>query len=488
MPPKLLSKTKYINGLQCPKLLWTLFHEPEKIPEPDATTQYLFDQGHLVGEMAKKLFPDGINVSDEGFIDNIRQTRELLKQRKTIFEAGISSGNIYAKADILNPIGKDEWDIIEVKSSTKVKDIDIHDVAFQRFCYQQYGLEIRKCYLAHINNEYFRHGKVDPEQLFTTEDITDQVEDIGRSVPDKVDTMFEIISASRCPEVTIGKCCSDPYECALSECWDFLPENSVFELYRGGQKSFGLLNEGILSIKNIPDDYELNSKQQIQKRCVLSGKPHTDKAGIGKFLSTLRYPLHYLDFETFGTAIPMFDGVKPYQNIPFQFSLHVVEEEESEPKHFSFLAKGAEDPRPKLLSELKIAIDDKGSVIVYNQGFEKGILKELGNTFPEYGVWTENMCGRIIDLLIPFRDFYCYHPLQKGSASLKNVLPAVTGKSYEGMEIADGQVASLAFQQITYGDVSDEVRSKAREDLIKYCGRDTEGMLWIIERLAELSS
>ena len=483
MVSKLLSKSRYLNGLQCPKLLWTSIHEPDRIPQPDATSQYIFDQGHMVGELAKELFPGGIYIPAEDFVGNIRQTRELLKQHNTIFEAGISAGNIYARADILNPVGQDEWDIIEVKSSTRVKDIDLHDVAFQRYCYQQSGLGIRKCFLMHINNDYVRCGDIDHEQLFATEDITDEVEIISRSVPDRIDAMLDVIAAAWCPDVAIGKQCRSPYDCPLTECWDFLPENSVFDLYRGGQKSFDLMNKGVLSIKEIPDDFSLADKQQIQKECVLSGQPYVDRAGIRRFLSTLNYPLHYLDFETFSTAIPMFDGTRPYQNIPFQFSLHVVADERSEPEHFSFLAEGTEDPRPRLLPELAKGLDDKGSIIVYNQAFEKGVLKELGSTFPEYGVWTENVCGRIIDLLVPFRNFYYYHPLQRGRASLKNVLPAMTGKSYERMEIADGLEASLAFQQITYGDVSDDVRARVREDLKKYCTLDTEGMTWIVDEL-----
>lgn len=483
MASNLLSKSKYLNGLQCPKLLWTLFHEPEKISVPDTATQYIFDQGHMVGELAKKLYSDSVDIPTDNFTRNIRQTRELLQQRKTLFEAGIAIGNLYARVDILKPINDGEWDIIEVKSSTSVKDINIHDASFQRYCCKQYGLEIRNCFLVHINNKYVRHGIIDPEQLFITEDITDEVENMSSAVQDRIDAMFDIISSSRCPDTLVGKQCSNPYDCSLIECWDFLPENSVFDLYRGGQKSFDLLSKGILSVKDIPDAFKLDGKQEIQKGCILSGQPHVDKAGIGNFLSTLQYPLYYLDFETFNTAIPMFDGTRPYQNIPFQFSLHVMADEKLKPEHFSFLVEGTEDPRLKLLSELKTVLGNEGGIIVYNQAFEKGVLKELGNAFPEYAVWVENVCGRIVDLLSPFRSFHYYHPLQKGSASLKAVLPALTGKSYEGMDIADGQDASIAFQAVTYGDVLEEVRNKVREDLEKYCRLDTEGMIWIADKL-----
>ena len=203
-------------------------------------------------------------------------------------------------------------------------------------------------------------------------------------------------------------------------------------------------------------------------------------------MNTLQYPLHYLDFETFNPAVPMFDGTWPYQIIPFQFSLHVVDDEKSEPEHYSFLAEGTEDPRPNLLSELRKEIMDTGSIVVYNKAFEIGILSDLADAFPEYQIWIEDVLGRIVDLLVPFRSFHYYHPLQRGSASLKSVLPAVTGKGYESIEIADGETASIAFQQITYGNVPEEKMNKVKEDLEKYCGMDTEGMIWIMDKLQGL--
>ena len=182
----------------------------------------------------------------------------------------------------------------------------------------------------------------------------------------------------------------------------------------------------------------------------------------------------------------MFDGTRPYQSIPFQFSLHVVKHDGSKPDHYSFLADGIHDPRPVLISELAKAIGDYGSIVVYNQGFEEGILRDLGQTFPEYDSWVSKVCTRLVDLLKPFSRFDYYHPLQMGSASLKNVLPALTGRSYEGMDIANGQEASIIYQAVTYGEAPEEVRLKVRADLEKYCALDTEGMIWIVDSLREI--
>jgi len=249
-----------------------------------------------------------------------------------------------------------------------------------------------------------------------------------------------------------------------------------------------MYNSGILTIGEITDEYELNDKQLIQQAAVVSGEPHVDREAIREFLSSLEYPLYYLDFETIGPAIPLFDGVRPYQDVPFQFSLHVVQNEESEPVHYSYLTSDNGDPRSALLAELRKVLGESGSIIAYNKGFEEGCLRDMGAAFPEYSDWIDQVCSRLVDLLAPFSNFHYYHPLQKGSASLKRVLPAITGRGYEGLEINEGASASIAFQAVTYSEVSDEERNRVRMNLEKYCGRDTEGMLWIIERLVELSS
>jgi hypothetical protein len=487
MPDKLLSKSRYLNGLQCPKLLWITTNEPERVPEPDAATQHIFDQGHLVGELAKKLYPEGTDVPADDFTGNISMTKELLQQRRPLFEAGVLSGQIYSRADILNPVNEDEWDIIEVKSSTSVKDINYHDVSFQKLCWEDTGLKIRKCFLACINNQYVKNGEVNPEELFIIEDITDDVAAASEGIRGRISSMLKVISSPVCPEMDIGPHCSDPYDCPLTECWDGLPEHNVFTLYYGGKKSHELYRSGILDIAHIPAGYKLNDKQRIQCACVRNGEPYTDKEAIRQFLDELEYPLYYLDFETFGTAIPLFDGTRPYQNIPFQFSIHVQEKSENELKHYSFLAEGKQDPRLGLLSSLSKLMGDTGSIIAYNKSFEEGVLKNLGTSFTEYAGWTENVVSRLTDLIVPFRSFHYYHPLQKGSASLKSVLPALTGLGYEEMPIASGDNASLAFLSVTFGDVTVEEVARIREELLAYCALDTGGMVRIIESLEEIA-
>lgn len=397
-------------------------------------------------------------------------------------------GNLYSRVDILKPTGEGEWDLIEVKSSTSVKDVHLHDVSFQKVCCEKYGLRIRKCFLMYINNKYIKSGPIDPEAIFSTEDITAKVDVISYDIQERIDVMLRIMSSPNCPDAPIGKHCSDPSECPLKDyCWAFLPEYNIFKLYYGGKKSFDLFSNGVITIKEIPDSYKLNDKQRIQQACEISGKPHVDGEGISNFLGTLQYPLYYLDFETIGPAVPLFDGTRPYQAIPFQFSLFVAENDGSRPKHFSFLASSTDDFRPTFLSELKNVLGDTGSIVVYNQGFEEGILKELALAFPEYDGWVNQVRERFVDLLSPFRQFQYYNPLHKGSVSLKSVLPALTGQGYEDLDISDGMEASIAFQSVTYSEVPAEEKEKVLANLEAYCKLDTEGMIWIINKLREIS-
>jgi hypothetical protein len=482
---KLLTKSKYLVGLQCSGYLWDSIHDKSKIPQPDKSAQYKMDQGTIVGQLATKYFPDGIYIPEGNFMESIRMSKALLSKRVPLFEAGFMVNGLYSRADILKPVGKDQWDIIEVKSGTKVKEINLHDVSFQKFCYEQAGLKIRKCFLMNIDNTYVKKGKIDVKKIFKLTDITDDVADIGKGLTQRIEVLLKVINSTTRPKVPISHDCKTPYDCPLKhECWSFLPDGNVFELSRGGKKSFDLYEQGVVLIKEIPDDFKLSTIQSIQHKCEKDCKTHMCKDSISKFIGKLNYPLYYLDFETINPVLPLFDGMKPYQRIPFQFSLHIVQEDGST-EHISFLAEGKSDPRKKFVAELKNVLGNSGSIIVYNQSFEQGLLRELAETFPKYLEWVTSLTPRFVDLIIPFRKFQYYNPIQKGSASIKKVLPAVTGKGYDGMYIADGMTASIRYIESEFGDCSETKRKKIRNSLEKYCGLDTEGMIWIIDKLKE---
>ena len=486
--PKLLTKSKYLAGLQCPLLLWYHFNRPELIPKPDEAKQAIFDQGHLVGDYAKKLFPSGEEVEyKKSFPDRIKKTDLLIKNRKIIFEALITKDNLYSQPDILVPVNHDQWDIIEVKSSTSVKDINIEDVAFQKYLYELYGLKIRKCLMLVINNEYVRKEDIEPKRLFKKADITEDVNNIIDTIPDKIKTMFDIIKLKKPQEVKIGPWCNDPYDCLLKElCWKHLPDNNVTELYRISNKSFDLIDNNIIEIKDIPDEYKLTDNQRKQLFAIKNNQPYINKNKIKQFIDKLEYPLYFLDFESINPAIPLFQDTRPYQHIVFQYSLHVKETKDSKLKHHGFIAK--HDPRLTILKHMLPKLGKRGSIIVYNQSFEKQRLLDLAQWYPEYSKHIENILKRIVDLIIPFRKFYYYDKKQQGSCSIKAVLPVLTDLSYKDMDIPDGGQAQREYLRVTQTKVTKKEQEKVFKQLDKYCELDTYAMVEILDKLTEIIS
>jgi hypothetical protein len=472
-------------------LLWTPYNANHLIREQKAQTQAFFDQGHQVGSLAKKMFTNSVEVG-EG-VDDLEKvlwlSQDAVKQRRPMFEAAFSYQGGFAKADILDPVEGHAWDIIEVKSSTSLKNVYIFDCAFQAFVFVGAGLKIRRYFLLLINPDFVRHGDIDPAKFFQRHDVTAQVSEVSRQIEPRLEEMFSTIRLKGQPDVRIGPQCDDPYTCPLHDhCWSFLPPDNVTMLYRGTKKGFKLLADGIVSIKSIPDDCPLTENQKIQRQVAITGQPHVSKAAISTILRKIKYPVSYLDFETFATAIPLFDHTRPFEQVPFQFSLHVVRSPDNHPEYRMFLADGRADPRLEFLQRLRAWLPEKGSIIVYNQQFEQSRLRECCQLHPQFQVWLGGIETRFVDLLNPFRGFRYYGPGQAGSASMKAVLPVVTGRTYDHLAIQEGSAASLEFLRVHFGDVPEAERQRVRRHLEEYCGQDTEGMIWIVETLRNLSS
>ncbi len=490
-PPPFLSKSKYSEGLQCPKLLWYEYNRRQDMPKVDALKQAIFDQGKRVGEWAQKLFPEGIRLERHRIPEkHAEQSLKFLKLRKPLFEGGFVYRRAYALADILVPVGRNGWNLIEVKSSTGIKDEHLVDVAFQKYTYEGAGIKIRRCYLMYIDNQYVRRGKVEPEKLFLKEDITEEVNKLRTDIEKDVDVMLKVIAAKNMPDVGVGPHCNKPYTCPLKDiCWGFLPDKGHVFMLSGGKKlAFEFMKRGILKIADISDDFGLKHKQVIQVSSHKAQEPYIDKEAIKEFMGSLKYPIYFLDFETIGPAIPVYELSRPYENIMFQYSLHVVKNKGAEAVHHSYLAPGNKDPRPETLKQLKNLLGDSGSIVAYNADFEIGVLRGAVEIYPEFSSWFNNIEGRFVDLLKPFRNFFYYHPAQGGSASLKKVLPAITDFAYKDMEIANGAIASHEYCRVTFNkDVGEEERRRVRVALKEYCHLDTMGMIEIVEVLRQKS-
>ena len=481
-----ISKSKYLADLQCPKLLWHHYNARDAFPPIDTAKQAIFDIGHRVGDLAKDLYPDGAEVSWNRNLDRtITETQKLFLQGKPIYEASFEVDGCYCRADIMVPREGDAWDLYEVKSATKVKDINIADVAFQAHVIGRSGITLDRLFLVHIDNSYVRQGDIDPEGLFHAEDVTSQARALLPEVGSKVAAMHGII-AGDCPSTAIGEHCSDPYDCDLwDRCSQFLPKFDVSQLYRARKKKvFELIAKGITDLGEVPPS-ELSPGQLVQQQVVQSGQTHIEPGLIRAWIDELEYPLHCFDFETMNPAVPLLNGTRPYQQIPFQFSLHILEKEGAVPHHVEFLAESPGDPRPALLEALK-AIGPTGTILAYNMGFERRILRGLADAFPAHHAFLSNLSGRFQDLITPFINFWYYNADQKGSCSLKYVLPVLTGTTYEGMEISEGGQAMREYVRVVYGDVSVKEKASVLHALREYCEQDTNALLDILDALKAL--
>jgi hypothetical protein len=375
----MISKSDFLAGLQCERLLWTRFNARDVIPTPDASLQAVFDQGREVGAVARGLFAGGMEVAP-GITDPEeveRASQMALQARRPLFEPGFVFEGGFARTDILVPAKSGSWDLYEVKGVTEPDEIHFQDVAFQAHVCAGAGVRLRRCFLVYLNRDYVRCGELEPDRLFIRRDCTGEVAELCRTMEDRVSDMRRMIGQARCPEVAIGKHCDAPYTCPLRErCWAFLPGHSVMELYRGKAKGFALLGRGVTRLTEIPEDCSLTENQRVQVETVRSASPRVSKLAIQRFLQDLKHPIHLLDFETFSTGIPKFDGLRPFQRVPFQFSLHIQPTPGADLVHRGFLANGAGDPRPDFMARLREAVAEEGSLVAFNAAFEKGVLQE----------------------------------------------------------------------------------------------------------------
>ena len=473
---KLLTKSKYLRGLESAAYLWLSVHEPDSLPDPDLQTQDIFDQGHAVGELAKSLF-DGLDLDNMDFMENINETKKAIKQGKTIFEAGVMVDRLYARVDVLKKLSEG-WELIEVKASTKAKPYHHVDLAFQKHVLEKIGLNVVKVSVVHINNEYVRKGDVEADKLLNKTVVTEQVIEQQKGISERINTMLDIIDLPTCPEFNPANIPKSEYGNPLID--DFMenqPANSVFNLFYGNSKISDLYDKDIEYIEDIPEDYNLTYKQSIQRDVYKNGDKHVQPEKIRDFLNSLQYPLLYLDFETMMNAVPLFDNSRPYQQIPFQYSLH-IESLTGDITHKDFLYDKDKDPRVEFIERLRRDLPEKGSVVVWNARFEKMILKDIASLYPMYIDFVNDVTNRIVDLWEPFRQYWYHHPKQAGSNSLKAVYPIFSINKYDDLEISNGGDASVLYKKKFGSLTSDE-----KKEFLAYCKLDTEAMIAIKDSL-----
>ena len=500
-----LSKSRYTAYCQCPKMLWLRTYKPELVPE-DPALQAKFEKGNEVGELAKSLFGPFVDVTtykEEGSLDLVamieKTKEEMAKGTETICEASFSHDLNYCAVDMLRKKG-DGWAIYEVKSSTyKDEDSNKHekllkyawDIAYQKWLLEKCEIRVTGTYLIRLNSNYVRHGDLDVNELFHIKDMKELVDNEYLKVAQTVKAAKEVLEGDE-PEMDIYRQCKNPYECGFFDyCVGGLPEPNVFDLYgMNFGKKCELFHQGKISFEDVRED-KLNEIQRMQVESFLNCVDFIDSNAIKGYLDQLTYPLFFLDFETMQPTLPEFDGTSPYQQIPFQYSLHWIEEPGGELHHSEFLGDSVIDPRRALAEQLCSDIPRDVSVTAYNKAFECGRLSELANAFPDLAEHLLNIRDNIVDLIDPFRQKMVYRPAMNGSFSIKKVLPALFPEdpelNYDNLQgtVHNGGDAMTIYPEIA--KMPPEDAEAAHKALLDYCKLDTLAMVRIWQKLQEFA-
>ena len=486
-----LSKSAFIRGLQCHKSLYLKKHYPEMEDVVSNSQQMIFNKGTNTGLLARQLFPGGVDLSNyipNDFKTSLLETKRLLNEgQSVIYEAGFRFNNLMCYMDILvERNGK--YYAFEVKGSTSVKDVNLWDIAFQYHVITSSGIELEDISIVYLNNQYVRQGALDIQQLFRVESVKSRITRRLPKVKAQLHVMQEMLAKPDIPNIDIGQHCSTPYGCSFrGHCWKDVPDYSVFNISNlNANKKFDLYQKGIVKVADVPDDYTLSLGQRLQVDAEKTGKTYINKPEIKKFVNSLQYPLYFLDFESFQSAIPLFDNSKPYQQTVFQYSLHILDKPGGTLQHVEFLAEPKGDPRIPFVEQLIQDLGKTGDIMVFNKSFESGQLKLIARAFPRYATAIKAINSRIVDLMTPFLRKHYYTPAMNGSYSIKKVLPALVPRfSYDNMDINNGMAASMSYENLYY-ETDKDISDKTKKDLLEYCGLDTLAMVEILKVLEKV--
>ena len=485
-----LSKSKYCDGVTCNKKLWLKENKPEV--SDDINNDSILETGREVGELARRLFGDYYNIEFNNDLNiMVSDTKRAIDEGYNIItEASFLYEDNFCSIDILK-INNKEVEIYEVKSSTDIEEIYYDDISYQVYVLSSLGYIIKNASIVIINNKYERYGELELNKLFKIEDVTDIALSKQEEVRVNIDKLNKYMKQEDEPSKCLGMYCVKPYDCPFFKyCSRKLPEYNVFKI-RGMTNStkFKYYDKGIYSYEDLlKEDIKDKYRQQIEFS-LYDKNTYIDIDKIKDFISTLYYPMYFLDFETFQQAIPKYDGIRPYMQVPFQYSLHYLESEDSNLEHKEFLAEADIDPRRTLAESLVRDIPLNACVIAYNMKFEKMVIRELADKYKDLSEHLMNIHDNMYDLMIPFKDRNYYTKAMEGSFSIKYVLPALfpndPSLDYKTLDlIHNGTEAMNSFSQL--GTKSLEEQKEIRYNLLKYCCLDTYAMVRIYYKLKDL--
>jgi len=491
MTKAFLSKSRFLAGLQCPLRLWYGCYEPELASERSPAQKARLETGHKVGELARDRYAGGTLIDEDRDHQKeaVRSTQSAVKSSgiPSIYEGAFACGGVFIRADIVERSGNGAWNLIEVKSGTKVKEENVYDVALQHHVLRGLGFGLEQAGILNLNREYvYDGGEHDLAALFTFTDLMEKVTEMHEEVADRIAELKGILRRTEPPSVDPSRHCHDPYGCEFYDhCRKRMPEHWVLDLWRIQKDQVAQLGRmGISDIHGIPDFFPLSAVQARIRKCVIND---TDYAGpeLKTKLKERDYPIHFLDFETIAPAIPRYANTSPYQKLPFQWSDHILSREGSL-AHREYLCLKDKVPSEEVAQTLLEALGDEGSICTYTT-FENQVISHLANHVPRYRSELLALLDRCWDLCDVIRTEY-YHPQFHGSFSIKNVLPVlVPSLSYENLPIQDGEQAGVEYLRTIDPETPPVQKERIRRDLLEYCGRDTLAMGEIREELLKRS-
>lgn len=487
----LLSKSTFIRGLQCSKSLYLyrnfINHRDPFSPEQKA----IFGRGVNVGVLAQNLFAGGVDATPPKRSDNIAavvKTKTLIDSgAEVIYEAAFQFEQTLVILDILVK-RNNLWYAYEVKSSVKISNTYLLDASLQYYVITQSGIALHDFSIITMNNQYVKHGELELEKLFTATSVLKEVQRNRGMIQEKVQSLKTVALDAQMPDVAIGEQCFSPYNCDFRGlCWKNVPQNSILEINAVPKAElFSLYNKSYRMANDVPATNTLDKNANIHIQAAKTNKPIINAAAIKTFLDKVPYPLYFMDFETFMPAVPIFDNTKPYQHIPFQYSLHYKESKDVPLQHFSFLAEQGIDPRKSFIENLLKHTEKPGTILAYDTLMERNVLNALKKDFPQYIQAIDVLLNRMVDMMQPFQERSYYHSAMKNSFSIKNVLHALVPElNYKNLTISSGSIAMAAFEQLqTETDLFKIIQ--LREDLQEYCKLDTLAMVKIFEILEKV--
>ena len=470
-----LTKSRFLSGLQCQKRLWFEIYQP-LTSAVDANTAIL--QGRSFDQAVQGLHPGVVISRSRGLPAAIAQTKKLLGMTKNVpatwYQPAFRAANLAVIVDILRRSGS-VFELIEVKASTAVKDTHIPDAAFQVMVLQRAKIPLGRVFVGHVNNQFVLRQIGDYAGILTEVDVTGPVHAYLPEAAARVVEFLEVMAVDSMPSIEVGAQCLSPYECPfLSRCHTDrdVPQYPTDLLPRGGKTVEALLDEGFRDLRDVPEKRLTSEMHRRVYEATISGLPFFDLAATS-ILRALRPPFAYLDFETISFSVPEVIGTRPFEQIPFQWSVH-VEDPPASIRHAEFLAIHNFGDFDAMTEALIAALPSSGPIFAYNASFEESVLLRLAELAPGRAPELRALADRLVDLLPITRAAY-YHRDMRGSWSIKSVMPTIDQRlGYECLgEVQEGDGAQQAFLELRNPNVTPERSIALHRALLQYCRHDT---------------